>query len=417
MSADWQTRKLSEVCQIKPPKKEAKELLSEDDLVSFVPMNDLGIRRKELALKEEKPLGEVVGSYTYFAENDVLLAKITPCFENGKLGIARGLKNGVGFGSSEYIVFRSNGEIVSEYLFYYLSQNSFRDEGAKVMAGAVGHKRVPKEFIEDHPIPLPSLEEQKRIVTILDEAFVGIDAAIANTEKILANARELFESYLQKIFNQGWELKPLESFSNIVNGYAFKSGDFSPQNEVKSIKITNVGVYEFVHESDNYLPKDFLEVYGRYKAYEGDVVVALTRTIISSGLKVAVVPAEYDGALINQRVAAVQVDEEVMPKQILQAFLSTKMAIDYVRSNVNELMQPNLSIKDLKAFPVPVPPADKISSVTSQITEIREKTDQLAALYITKLDSLKELKQSLLQKAFSGELTAEADLLKEEAVA
>ena len=152
-------------------------------------------------------------------------------------------------------------------------------------------------------------------------------------------------------------------------------------------------------------------------AYEGDVVVALTRTIISSGLKVAIVPAEYDGALINQRVAAVQVDEDIMPKQILQAFLSTKIAIDYVRSNVNELMQPNLSIKDLKAFPIPVPPADQLSSVSNQIAEFGEKKNQLVALYVSKIDSLKELKQSLLQKAFSGELTAEPEKLMDEAVA
>ncbi len=210
MSSGWQTKKLSEVCQIKPSKKEAKEVLAESDLVSFVPMNDLGIRQKTLIHKEEKALGKVVGNYTYFADNDVLLAKITPCFENGKLGIAQGLKNGIGFGSSEYIVFRSKGEIDPEYLFYYLSQDSFRDAGAKVMTGAVGHKRVPKEFIENYRIPLPRLEEQKRIVAILDEAFAGIDTAIANTEKNLANARELFESYLNSVFTKrgdGWQEK------------------------------------------------------------------------------------------------------------------------------------------------------------------------------------------------------------------
>ena len=256
-------------------------------------------------------------------------------------------------------------------------------------------------------IPLPPLSEQKRIVAILDKAFAGISQAVANAEKNLANARELFESYLNNVFTQkgdGWEVKPLESFSTIVNGYAFKSGDFSSQNEVKSIKITNVGVYEFVQRSDNYLPKNYVEEYSRYKAYEGDVVIALTRTIISSGLKVAVVPANYDGALINQRVAAVHVNEDVMPKEVLQAFLSTKIAIDYVRSNVNELMQPNLSIKDLKAFPIPVPPADKKISVVSQISELREKIDQLTSIYVSKIVALNELKQSILQKAFAGEL-------------
>ncbi len=98
MREGWKTETLGNVCQIKPPKKEAKQKLADTDLVSFVPMNDLGERRKDLSLKAEKPLNEVTGSYTYFSDNDVLLAKITPCFENGKLGIARNLTNGVGFG-------------------------------------------------------------------------------------------------------------------------------------------------------------------------------------------------------------------------------------------------------------------------------------------------------------------------------
>ena len=85
-------------------------------------------------------------------------------------------------------------------------------------------------------VKLPSPREQKRIVAILDEAFTGIDAAIANTEKNLANARELFESYLDTLFcnrDEGWQVKPLESIATIVNGYAFKSGDFS-QMRMKS---------------------------------------------------------------------------------------------------------------------------------------------------------------------------------------
>lgn len=105
MKTNWQIKKLGEVCEIKPPKKEARDRLNDDDIVSFVPMEDLGILTKNFIATKERPLKEVSGSYTYFSDNDVLLAKITPCFENGKIGIARNLKNGIGFGSSEYIIF------------------------------------------------------------------------------------------------------------------------------------------------------------------------------------------------------------------------------------------------------------------------------------------------------------------------
>jgi type I restriction enzyme S subunit len=207
MHVSWQTRRLADVCQIKPPKVEARRRLADTDSVSFVPMEDLGIDQKFLVPTQTRPLTDVAGSYTYFADGDVLLAKITPCFENGKLGIAADLTNGIGFGSSEYIVFRPDASVDKEWLYYFLAQPRFREEGAERMSGAVGHKRVAKDFIEGYPIPIPPLPEQRRIVGILDEAFEGIATAKANAEKNLQNARALFESHLNSVFTKcgpGW---------------------------------------------------------------------------------------------------------------------------------------------------------------------------------------------------------------------
>jgi len=163
MKKRWQSQTLDEVCQIKPPKGEARARLAADGLVSFLPMEDLGIDEKFIRARQSKPLSAVAGGYTYFADGDVLLAKITPCFENGKLGIADGLINGIGFGSSEYIVFRPEKNLSKEWLYYYLSREAFREEGAARMFGAVGHKRVSKEFIESCSIPIPPLAEQQRV--------------------------------------------------------------------------------------------------------------------------------------------------------------------------------------------------------------------------------------------------------------
>ena len=171
-------------------------------------MEDLSIDQKLLVPKGTRALADVAGSYTYFADGDVLLAKITPCFENGKLGIAANLTNGVGFGSSEYMVFRPSPALDKVWLYYYLSRETFRTEGAARMSGAVGHKCVAKEFIDAYPIPVPPLPEQQRIVGVLDEAFDGIATAKANAEKNLQNARALFESHLQSVFTKygdGWE--------------------------------------------------------------------------------------------------------------------------------------------------------------------------------------------------------------------
>jgi len=196
---EWEDKKLKDIFQIKPPKKEAREKLKDDDLVSFVPMEDMQIFSKEFICNKERKLKEVQGSYTYFANEDVLLAKITPCFENGKLGIARNLKNGIGFGSSEYIVFRSNGKVISDYLYYFLAREQFRKEGAKRMSGAVGHKRVSKEFIEESILPFPkSLSEQKSIVKKLDTLSAETKKLEAIYKKKLADLEELKKSVLKK---------------------------------------------------------------------------------------------------------------------------------------------------------------------------------------------------------------------------
>jgi len=197
----WEEKTLGDVCEIKPPKREARNKLKETDLVSFAPMKYLEINQKNLIPTEERTLKEVGGSYTYFANDDVLLAKITPCFENGKLGIAKNLKNGVGFGSSEYIVFRTDDKLFSEYLYYFLSRAQFREEGAKRMMGAVGNKRVSKEFIEDSIIPLTSFSEQQSVVQKLDILSAETKKLEAIYEKKLADLEELKKSILAKAFN------------------------------------------------------------------------------------------------------------------------------------------------------------------------------------------------------------------------
>ncbi len=104
---------------------------------------------------------------------------------------------------------------------------------------------------------------------------------------------------------EGWEVKNLEDITTVINGYSFKSKDFSENNAIKAIKITNVGIMEFIEDSKNNLPSNFLETYSKVKINEGSLVLALTRTIISTGLKVARVPKSYHNALLNQRVAAI----------------------------------------------------------------------------------------------------------------
>jgi type I restriction enzyme S subunit len=304
-------------------------------------------------------------------------------------------------GTLQYI-FPKEG-IDLNYLYYSLISVDFK----KYVAGAA----IPHIYFKDYknePFLWMPLPEQQRIVSILDECFAAIDKAKANAEQNLKNAKELFESYLQGVFENGnWETKTIQEVTKVINGYAFASKDFKPTNTIKSIKITNVGVKEFVEEADNYLPQKFKDTLKEVQVREGNIVIALTRTIISAGLKVAVVPPSYDGALVNQRVAALVPNEKLVNQNFLYFYLTTSGVAKYVLEHVNTLMQPNLSINDLKNMPIPCPTLIQQQTIVRQLDALRAETQKLEAVYEKKIADLEELKKSILQKAFAGELKTE----------
>lgn len=392
---NWQIKKLGELCRIKPPKKEARDQLNPDDFVSFVPMEDLGILTKNFIPKMERQLKEVSGSYTYFANNDVLLAKITPCFENGKIGIARNLKNGIGFGSSEYIVFRSQGELFPDYLYYYLVRDQFRQDGAKVMTGAVGHKRVPKDFIENQEIPFPPLPEQKRIVAILDDAFAAIDQAKENAEKNLDNARGLFESYLQGVFakkGEDWEEKTLGEIGKPSMCKRILKHQTATTGEIPFYKIGTFGK----------TPNAFIskEIYDEFRIKysfpkKGDILISASGTI---GRRV-----RYDGEpafFQDSNIVWIDNDEKQVLNDYLYVFYEFCDWQPSKGATISRLYNSNLTSINI-VFPKSLEEQKKL---LKKIDAVSTETKKLEAIYQQKLNNLEELKKSILQKAFAGEL-------------
>ena len=177
-----------------PSKSEIRNLPN-DLPVSFVDMQSVS-ENGYIENKITKPLKEVMaGSYTYFAENDIIIAKITPCMENGKCAVASGLSNGIGLGSSEFHVLRCEAsKILPKFLFGFLNRQIVRDEAAKNMTGASGHRRVPIKFYQDLGAKFPSIEIQKQIVT----EFENLEREISQREQKLANLQGAYGKILDK---------------------------------------------------------------------------------------------------------------------------------------------------------------------------------------------------------------------------
>jgi type I restriction enzyme, S subunit len=406
MKNGWELKKLSDVCQVRPPKKEAKEQLTDEDIVSFVPMEDLDILSKNFIAKNERALKEVYKSYTYFREGDVLLAKITPCFENGKLGVAHNLKNGIGFGSSEYIVLRSKGELIPDYLFYFLSKEEFRFSGQKVMTGAVGHKRVPLDFVENTEIPYPKdLPEQNHIVAQIEEAFEIIDKAKENVERNLQNASELFESYLQKMFlntKDTWEMKKWGELCDFVRG------PFGGSLKKSVFKEKGYVVYEqkhAIHDHFNqlryFIDEDKFNEMIRFEVKPGDLIMSCSGVTLG---RVAVVPDGIPRGIINQALLKLTPKKGVSA-DFLKHWLRSKIFQDIIFEYSGGAAIPNVpSAKILKNIEIPLPKIEEQNEIVNEIETVLSETKRLEEIYKKKLTNLDELKQSILKKAFNGKL-------------
>ena len=221
--------KLSEVCTVNPRKSQLAE--KPDTRVSFVPMADLNENRISFQPNDEKRLSEVSASYTYFEDNDVLLAKVTPCFENGKAGIARGLLNGIGFGSSEFYVLRCNGQVLPEWVYFCVMHPLFREAAVAQMTGTGGLQRVPRDYVENFQIPLPPLAVQKEIV-----------AEIEGYQKVINGARAILDHYRPHIpIRPDW---PMENFGEITS-------TITPPAKIQTGDFSQVGRYPVIDQSQN----------------------------------------------------------------------------------------------------------------------------------------------------------------------
>ena len=184
---EWPMVAIGKACVVNPRKTELASL-DGATTVSFVPMSDMGENDMYFDAKDYKNLQDVGSSYTYFKDNDVLIAKVTPCFENGKAGIAKDLSNGIGFGSSEFYVLRPTESVISQWIYLCTATPAFRGWATLQMTGTGGLQRVPRSVIENYKIPLPPLATQQEIV-----------AEIEAEQSLVAANRELMERMEGKI--------------------------------------------------------------------------------------------------------------------------------------------------------------------------------------------------------------------------
>ncbi len=383
MKQGWEIKKLGEVCEIINGFAFKSQLFKDcgDDILRISNIQNGVIDDSEIAhfSKEDYPK---INFEKYAVLPDDIVVALSGA-TTGKFGI-----NNTGrklyLNQRVAICREKTSKLHHLFLLYFLQTQS---KSFLESAAGVAQPNLSTEQMKQYDIPIPPLPEQEKIVSELDCLSVLIEKKRQQLKELDALAQSIFyEMFGNPVENErGWEVKKIGEVSHIVNGFAFPSSAFAECNPVKVIKITNVGVNEFVHDDsslpDKYNNKD------DYKVHTEDIVIALTRTVISKGLKRAIVPSEYNNALVNQRVAAIITDNRVVEKSFVYLFLGTDFVKDYVLAHATALMQPNLSIKDLRELPIPLPPLP-LQQTFAQKVEAIEKQKELIKQSIIEAETL-----------------------------
>ena len=206
--------------------------------VSFVPMEAIG-EYGGLELTATKPMADVYTGYTYFRERDIVVAKITPCFENGKGALAQGLINGIAFGTTELHVLRVTKSTDPRFLFYASMGDAFRRLGQAEMYGAGGQKRVPDSFIENLRHPLPTLPEQCAIAAFLDRETAKIDALVAKKERLIELLQEKRTALITRAVTKGLDpdVQMKDSGIDVAWRRFPRIGTYSARNTPRATRI------------------------------------------------------------------------------------------------------------------------------------------------------------------------------------
>ena len=212
-------QRLGDVCDINPrlPRDNG---LNDDNEVSFVPMAAVSEVSGTIEAATSRPYAEVRKGYTAFSDGDVLFAKITPCMENGKAALASGLAGGRGFGSTEFHVLRARASVLPEWIYYFVRREPFRSEAKRNFTGTAGQQRVPAAFLQDTLLPVPPLDEQRRVVDVLARA----EGIVRLRREAQQKAAELIPAIFIDMFGdpatnpKGWPIRRLGDVVQSVSG-------------------------------------------------------------------------------------------------------------------------------------------------------------------------------------------------------
>lgn len=313
------------------------------------------------------------------------------------------------FKDASVLWYRKLDETNSDYIEYAFKSDYIINQIMENSMGAtVGTLTISRA--KNTNIPVPSFDMQKQIVAILDEAFQAIDIVKENTEKNLANSKELFQSRLNEIFSQkgeGWKEKKLEELSK--HKKAIVSGPFGSNLKVSDyrdsgvpiIRLQNIGKGHFIEKNIKYIEESKAEELKSHSFEIGDIVLAKLGIPIG---KTCIIPNNFTDGIILADIVRIRPDKNVVNYQFLEYFLNTSLSVSQLTKNISGATRPRVNLSNVRSIVAPIPPLEEQNKIVLEINHLENNTKKLEKHYQQRLNSLEELKKSIFQKAFNGEL-------------
>jgi type I restriction enzyme S subunit len=364
--------------------------------------------------------------FTAFANEDVIVAKITPCFENGKAALCRGLTNGLGFGSTEFHVLRCTDAVIPEYVYQFVRQESFRRDGEANMTGSVGQKRVPADWLKAVEIPLAPLAEQRRIVAKVDAVLARVNAARQRLGRVPAVLKRFRQSTLAAACSgrltadwrlhqgliDGSEEQPALWKERLLSDLC---AEFNYGSSAKSAKEGRVPVLRMGNLQDGKLDWNDLAFTSdsneieKYALQPNTVLFNRTNSpelVGKTALYRGERPAVFAGYLI--RIA----NGPELDPYFLNFALSAPVFRDYCASvKTDGVSQSNINAKKLAAYPLNWCPIPEQREIVRRVEALFASADKIESRVAAASARADKLIQSTLAKAFRGELVpSEAEL-------
>lgn len=415
----WPAVRLRHVALINPLPGRVDRLPDEHP-VSFLPMEAIG-EDGRIDLSRTRPLGEVRQSYTYFEDGDVVFAKVTPCFENGKGALLRGLADGLGFGTTELTVLRPGARLDAGFLSYFLSCPLFRGPGAGSMTGAGGLKRVPEEFTRNTTMLLPSLAQQQVVTRYLDRETARIDALIEKKTRFIELLREKRQALITQTVTQGldpavpmkdsgvawlgrvpahWEVRPLKFLTDFRSGgtpskenRAFWDGDV-PWASAKDLKADRLA------DTQDHLTTEAVTTGAAFLVPAGAVLVVVRGMILARTFPVSVTTVEM---AINQDLKAL-VPRPGLTPEFLAWLLRGTSPLSLSRLEEAAHGTKALRMEAWIDLQLPVPPPDEQQQIASRIEQKLALFDAVVNKTQKSIGLLSERRSALITAAVTGQI-------------